>query len=108
MNRVADKNRMLAATRYCIAAACGSGEMASSSHLRFAYREPMPTARRATQVTAATRYWRSQPFAAISAPAATRTGSWQQLFYDAKERNAASACFGRSSKLRFALFCCNP
>jgi len=45
MNRVADKNGVLAATRYCGAADCGSGEVALSPHLRFAYREPMPTAR---------------------------------------------------------------
>ena len=50
MNRVADKNGVLAATRYCAAADCGSGEVASSPHLRFAYSEPMPTARRATPV----------------------------------------------------------
>ncbi|MGC2048488.1 MAG: hypothetical protein WA635_07750, partial [Gallionella sp.] len=50
MNRVADKNRILAATRYCAAADCGSGEVASYPHWRYAYREPMPTARRATPV----------------------------------------------------------
>jgi hypothetical protein len=56
MNRVADKNGILAATRYRETAACGSGEGASSPHQRFAYREPMSTARRATPVAAATRY----------------------------------------------------
>jgi hypothetical protein len=56
MNRVADKNGILAATRYRETAVCGSGEGASSPHQRFAYREPMSTARRATPVAAATRY----------------------------------------------------
>jgi len=56
MNRVAGKNGILAATRYRETAACGSGERASSPHQRFAYREPMSTARRATPVAAATRY----------------------------------------------------
>jgi hypothetical protein len=55
-------------------------------------------ARRATQVATATRYWQSQqlreqPPAASPAPAASRTVSWQQSFYDAKERNTASARF---------------
>jgi hypothetical protein len=113
MNRVADKNGILAATRYRETAACGSGEGASSPHQRFAYREPMSTARRATPVAATTRYWRSQPIAGAAAcchsrTAASRTVSWQQSFYDAKERNTASARFGRSSKLRFAPFCRNP
>jgi hypothetical protein len=113
MNRVADKNGILAATRYRETAACGSGEGASSPHQRFAYREPMSTARRATPVAATTRYWRSQPLAGAAAcchsrTAASRTVSWQQSFYDAKERNTASARFGRSSKLRFAPFCRNP
>jgi hypothetical protein len=56
MNRVADKNGILAATRYRETADCGSGEGASSPHRRFAYREPMSTARRPTPVAAATRY----------------------------------------------------
>ena len=56
MNRVADKNGILAATRYRETADCGSGEGASSPHRRCAYREPMSTARRATPVAAATRY----------------------------------------------------
>jgi len=50
MNRVADKNGILAATRYRETAVCGSGEGASSPHQSFAHREPMSTARRATQV----------------------------------------------------------
>ena len=67
MNRVADKNGILAATRYRETAACGSGEGASSPHQRFAYSEPMSTARRATPVAATTRYWRSQPIAGAAA-----------------------------------------
>ena len=73
MSRVANKNGILAATRYCAAADCGSGEVASSPHRRFAYREPMPTARRATLVAATTRYWRSQPFAGVAARCHSRT-----------------------------------
>ncbi len=73
MNRVADKNRNLAATRCRGTAVCGRGVGASSPHQRFAYREPMSSARRATQVAAATRYWRSRPFAGVAACCHSRT-----------------------------------
>jgi|SRR5665647_336449 len=73
MNRVADKNGILAATRYRETAVCGSGEGASSPHLRFAYREPMSTARLATPVAATTRYWPSQPLAGVAACCHSRT-----------------------------------
>jgi hypothetical protein len=73
MNRVADKNGILAATRYRETAVCGSGEGASSPHQCFAYREPMSTARRATPVAATTRYWRSQPIAGVAACCHSRT-----------------------------------
>jgi len=73
MNRVADKNGVLAATRYRETAACGSGEGASSPHRCFAYREPMSTARRATPVAATTRYWPGQPLAAVAACCHSRT-----------------------------------
>ncbi len=74
MNRVADKNGILAATRYRETADCGSGEGASSPHRRCAYREPMSTARRATPVAATTRYWHSQPLAGVAACCHSRTG----------------------------------
>jgi len=73
MNRVADKNGILAATRYCAAADCGSGEGASSPHRRYAHREPMSTARRTTPVAVATRYWRSQQLAGATACCHSRT-----------------------------------
>ena len=73
MNRVADKNGILAATRYRETAVCGSGEGVSSPHLRFAYRDPMSTARRATPVAATTRYWRSQQLAGVAACCQSRT-----------------------------------
>ena len=68
MNRVADKNRMIArratqvaaATRYCVAADCGSSRLLPFPHRRCAHRV------------------------------------MAESFYDAKERNTASACFCRN------------
>jgi len=73
MSHVADKNGILAATRYCAAADCGSGEGASSPHRRYAHREPMSIARRTTPVAVATRYWRSQQLAGATACCHSRT-----------------------------------
>ena len=65
-------------------------------------------ARRATQVAATTRYWQSQPIAGVAACChsrltVSRTVSWRQSFYDAKERNTASARFCRNPEGH--LFC---
>ena len=102
MSLVADKIGVLAATRYCEAADCGSGEVASSPHLRFAHREPMPIARSATKVVARTcphdtvrrsrlvREWGAAAFPAPKGSAPPCQGRY------AEERDTASARFCRN------------